>query len=145
LWLPSDAERLFPIRGLFDEGYHEKWITQPTHFVRFAVLLICVCGFVATFVLAQEKSDFPDRFDAFQAAPNSHKVLFENAFVRVLEVWTPVGTREPMHQNRWPSTFLTFDAGGRTTDGLCHRPDGTFREVPSTTSPVLDPPIWRVR
>jgi len=28
---------------------------------------------------AQDKSQFPDGFDAVQAAPNSHKVVFENA------------------------------------------------------------------
>ncbi len=35
-------------------------------------------------VYAQDKSGFPDGYDAVQAAPNSHKVIFENAVVRAL-------------------------------------------------------------
>ena len=38
------------------------------------------------YAYGQDKSGFPDGFDAVQAAPNSHKVIFENEFVRVLEV-----------------------------------------------------------
>ena len=60
----------------------------------------------------QNKSDFPDGYDAVQAAPNSHKVIFENAFVRVLQVTIPpAGTTEPMHHHRWPSFFLSWDTG----------------------------------
>src|SRR5208337_2045383 len=36
----------------------------------------------------KDKSSFPDGFDAVQAAPKSHRVILENAFVRVLEVST---------------------------------------------------------
>ena len=47
---------------------------------------------------AQSKEPFPDGYDAVVAAPKSHKVVFENAFVRVLEVTIPApGTTEPMH------------------------------------------------
>jgi hypothetical protein len=35
---------------------------------------------------AGDKPGFPEGFDAVQAAPGSHKVIFENALVRVLEV-----------------------------------------------------------
>jgi hypothetical protein len=49
---------------------------------------------------AQDKAGFPDGFDAVQAAPESHKVLFENTFVRVLQVQVAPGTREPMHHHR---------------------------------------------
>jgi hypothetical protein len=63
----------------------------------------------------QDKSGFPDGYDAVQAAPNSHKVIFENAFVRVLEVFVPApGTTEPMHHHRWPSFFLDWDTGDKT-------------------------------
>jgi hypothetical protein len=40
------------------------------------------------YAYGQDKSEFPDGFDAVQAAPNSHKVIFENEFVRVLEVYS---------------------------------------------------------
>jgi hypothetical protein len=59
------------------------------------------------YLLGQNKPGFPDGFDAVQVAPHSHRVLFENAFIRVLEVTVAPGTREPMHHHRWPSIFLT--------------------------------------
>jgi hypothetical protein len=53
---------------------------------------------------AGDVSGFPDGYDAVQAAPGSHKVIFENALVRVLEVTIPPnGQTEPMHHHRWPS------------------------------------------
>jgi hypothetical protein len=61
---------------------------------------------------AQSKPGFPEDFDAVQAAPESHKVLFENAFVRVLEVQVAPGVKEPMHHHRWRSIFLNWDVGG---------------------------------
>jgi hypothetical protein len=63
---------------------------------------------------AQDKTGFPDGFDAVEAAPQSHKVLFENAIVRVLQVEVAPGTKEPMHHHRWPSIFVIWDTGGRT-------------------------------
>jgi hypothetical protein len=49
---------------------------------------------------AQDKTGFPEGFDAVGAAPQSHKVLFENAIVRVLQVQVAPGTKEPMHHHR---------------------------------------------
>jgi len=47
---------------------------------------------------ASDASGFPDGYDAVQAAPDSHKVIFENALVRILEVTVPPnGQTEPMH------------------------------------------------
>jgi len=71
--------------------------------------IVAIVGFLTLFaghfyLYAQDKSEFPRRFDAVQAAPNSHKVVFENPFVRVLEVTVPAaGKTEPMHHHRWPS------------------------------------------
>ena len=44
--------------------------------------------------------------DAVVAAPNHHKVLFENENIRVLEVILPPGDEEPVHHHRWPSVFV---------------------------------------
>ena len=85
----------------------------------------------------QDKSDFPDGYDAVQAAPNSHKVIFENALVRVLEVTVPPpGSTEPMHHHRWPSFFLDWDTGGGSTHIRYHRPDGSVRDNPAVEEPV---------
>lgn len=114
-------------------------------------------AFIAAFVLVslvlgwhwyaygQDKSQFPAGFDAVQAAPNSHKVIFENGFVRVLEVTVPPsGSTEPMHHHRWPSFFLDWDTGGCTPQVRYHRGDGTVLDQPShCESP--HPGVWRVQ
>lgn len=90
----------------------------------------------------QEKSGFPDGFDAVQAAPASHKVVFENRFIRVLQVTLPsAGSAEPMHHHHWPSLFLGYDAGGRSAHIRYHTPDGRVRDQPSTDEPK-HPGIW---
>jgi hypothetical protein len=74
------------------EAWPRKW--------KFRIWVIASALFVlvgtARFLFAQDKSQFPDGFDAVEAAPNSHKVILENAFLR------------------WPSIFLNLDGGGRT-------------------------------
>ena len=78
------------------------------HKRKFALLTV---AFVFLFVwhfyaYGQDKAGFPDGFDAVQAAPNSHRVIFENEFVRVLEVTFPApGTTEPMHHHHGRGFF----------------------------------------
>jgi hypothetical protein len=96
------------------------------------------------YVYGQDKSGFPDGYDAVQAAPNNHKVIFDNALVRVLEVTEPVGTTVPMHHHRWPSFFLSWDTGGPTPHVRYHRADGSVRDSPSQQEPV-HPGTWSVQ
>jgi hypothetical protein len=49
---------------------------------------------------------WPDSLDAVEAAPDSHRVLFENDRVRAVEVVIPPGETEPRHTHRWPSVLL---------------------------------------
>ena len=60
--------------------------------------------------------------------PDSHKVLFENAFVRVVEGRVPAGGMEPKH--RHPNNVLVcladFDAQVRTL------PDGQWKRFHRT-------------
>jgi hypothetical protein len=84
-----------------------------------------------------DKSQFPEGYDAVQAAPDSHKIIFENAIVRVLEVpIPPVGKPEPMHHHRWVSVMLHWDTGGKSPHIHYHRPDGSVRDIPSKEMPV---------
>jgi hypothetical protein len=92
---------------------------------------------------AQDKTGFPEGFNAVEAAPQSHKVLFENAFVRVLQVRVAAGTKDPMHHHRWPSMFLVWDTGGRTDHIRITHSDGSVHDIPSRETPVL-PGSWRV-
>lgn len=102
--------------------------------------------FVGHFYLyGQDKSGFPDGYDAVQAAPKSHRVIFENALVRVLEVtMPPSGQTEPMHHHRWPSLFLDWDTGGPSPHIRYHRGDGTVAGQPSEQSPK-HPGHWSVQ
>jgi len=110
------------------------------------VLLAGISSFIGGFLRlsAQSKPGFPDSFDAVEVAPESHKVLFENASVRVLEVQVPPGVKEPTHHHRWPSIFLDWDAGGRTPHQRIYHVDGSVHDIPSQERPVV-PGTWRVK
>ncbi len=85
----------------------------------------------------QSVEGYPDGFDAAAVAPASHHVVFENKFIRVLQVTLPpVGHAEPMHFHRWPSLFLGYDTGGKTAHLRYHTPDGKVRDQPSINEPV---------
>jgi len=93
---------------------------------------------------AQDKPGFPEGYDAVQAAPKSHKVIFENAIVRVLEVTVPpAGETEPMHHHRWPGFFLNWDTGGRSPHIRYHTLDGV-KDVASRETAV-HPGNWSVQ
>ncbi len=93
---------------------------------------------------ARSKTDFPDGFDAVQAAPRSHLVLFENSFVRVLQVAVEPGMTVPWHHHRWPSLNVSWDTGGHTGHFRYHNADGTVRDIPSKDSPIVEPGRWRI-
>lgn len=99
------------------------------------VILLAPLGWY--FSHGQTQQSFPDGFDAVQAAPASHHVLFENAFVRVLQVTLPpAGQTEPMHHHRWPSMWVSYGTGGQTPHIRYHTPDGKVRDQPSRNEPV---------
>ena len=66
--------------------------------------------------------------DALVAAPQHHKILFENDEVRVLDVTIPPNTREPLHSHRYPSVLYFVEPA----HVIEHRADGTSqdRDVP---------------
>jgi hypothetical protein len=101
-----------------------------------ALALSVTCAW-QVLAMSEGKSDFPDGGDAVQAAPESHKIIFENAIVRVLEVpIPPVGKPEPMHHHRWPSLMLHWDTGGKSPHIRYHRSDGSVRDIPSKDTPI---------
>lgn len=56
-----------------------------------------------------DPSTWDPALDAVVAAPDHHRVLFENENLRVLEVTLRPGDTEPLHHHRWPSVFV-FDS-----------------------------------
>jgi predicted metal-dependent enzyme (double-stranded beta helix superfamily) len=81
---------------------------------RMANVVLVVGALSAGFLLGQTKTNFdkwwtPEN-DALIAAPQNHKLLFENDEVRVLEVTVPPGVREPLHTHRYPSVLYYISA-----------------------------------
>jgi hypothetical protein len=62
----------------------------------------------------------PESFDGPIAAPEHHKVIFENEQVRIMEFRVQPGETVPVHTHRWStinyvlslSDFLSYDADG---------------------------------
>ena len=52
--------------------------------------------------------EWPGFLDALVAAPNHHKLLFENERVRVLETRIAAGDRTPVHTHRWSSALYVL-------------------------------------
>lgn len=72
-----------------------------------------------------------DPLDPVRVAPDTHKVAFENAFVRVLEVHIPPGSIEPRHRHpHGLSVYFTDWSAKVTVDGkeaqVNQRKTGTF-------------------
>jgi quercetin dioxygenase-like cupin family protein len=89
-----------------------------------AGLVIAVTAFVRT----QSKDD---PLDAVRAAPDTHKIAFENTFVRVLDVHVPPGSIEKRHHHpHGLSVYYTDWTVKVTVDGrtpeVNQRKAGTF-------------------
>jgi len=63
---------------------------------------------------------WPGNLDGVKAAPETHKVIFENEHVRVLEVTIPPHSKEPVHTHCLPSTLYFQQIG----DIIVRDPDG---------------------
>jgi len=58
----------------------------------------------------------PQNLDPLKVAADSHKLVFENTFVRVLETKVPVGKTEPLHQHPRRVVVYLSDFHTRTTE-----------------------------
>ena len=63
---------------------------------------------------------WPGNLDGVKAAPETHKVIFENEHVRVLQVTIPPHSKEPVHTHCLPSTLYIQQIG----DIIVGDPDG---------------------
>ncbi len=53
-----------------------------------------------------DPASWDPKLDAVAAAPDHHKVIFENEQLRVLDVTLEPNDEEPLHHHRWPSVFV---------------------------------------
>ena len=105
---------------------------------KFVLLAGTLC---TAFLLGQNSSNFdkwwtPEN-DALIAAPQNHKLLFENDEVRVLEVTVPPGVREPLHAHRYASVLYYVSSAhmkeyspGLPTVDRAHKKDGDVIFLP---------------
>lgn len=70
-----------------------------------------------------DPSRWDPRFEALHAATHNHRVIFENADMRVLSVTVAPGEVEAAHHHPWPSV-LVIDSLPRITDH-----DASGREI----------------
>ena len=54
---------------------------------------------------------WPDALDALTAAPESHRLLFENDVTRVLEARIGPGEITQVHTHRWPAVLYVLSLG----------------------------------
>jgi len=59
----------------------------------------------------KERWTWPESLDALEAAPESHRLLFENDVVRVLEVSIGPDHTTPVHTHRWPAVLYLLSFG----------------------------------
>ena len=52
-----------------------------------------------------ERVEWPGHLDAVLAAPEHHVLLFENEWVRVLDISVPPGHTVALHTHCWPGTL----------------------------------------
>jgi predicted metal-dependent enzyme (double-stranded beta helix superfamily) len=78
---------------------------------------------------------WPLELDALIAAPHSHRLLFENDRVRVLEIVIEPGTREPQHTHQWPSVMIV----DRPARIRYYEHDALTFESPASAPPPLGP------
>jgi mannose-6-phosphate isomerase-like protein (cupin superfamily) len=84
----------------------------------FSALFTCIALGQSTAPVSSDKDDrsketcpWPANLDAVKAAPETHKVIFENEHVRVLEVTIAPHSKEPIHAHCWPSTLYVQQGG----------------------------------
>ena len=70
-------------------------------------LMLCALLVAAAVVLVRTQSA-GDALDPLRVAPDTHKLAFENTFLRILEVRVPPGKTEPRHRHpRGLSVYFT--------------------------------------
>jgi hypothetical protein len=81
---------------------------------RIANVVLVVGALSAAFLLGQTAANFDKWWtpgnDALAAAPQNHRLLFENDAVRVLAVTIQPGVREPLHTHPYPSVLCYISA-----------------------------------
>lgn len=86
---------------------------------------------------------WPTELDALTAAPENHKLLFENDRVRVLDTFIRPGQTTPLHTHCWPATLYILSAGDfiRRDESGAITLDSRSSQPLSTGSALWIPPL----
>lgn len=82
--------------------------------------------------------------DALTAAPQNHRLLFENEAVRVLDTFVRPGQTVPLHTHQWPSTNYLLnwsDFIRRDSDQTVLLDSRSLSPKPATGSAFWGPPL----
>ena len=82
--------------------------------------------------------------DALTAAPQNHRLLFENEAVRVLGTFVRPGQTVPLHTHQWPSTNYLLcwsDFIRRDSDRAVLLDSRSLSPKPATGSAFWGPPL----
>jgi len=82
--------------------------------------------------------------DALTAAPQNHRLLFENEAVRVLDTFVRPGQTVPLHTHQWPSTNYLLcwsDFIRRDSDRAVLLDSRSLSAKPATGSAFWGPPL----
>lgn len=92
-------------------------------------------------VLAQIGTEpLPESLEALAAAPENHRVLFEDENLRLLEITVEPGATEPMHGHKWPAVTIEDSVAA----GQEIRADGTVVDCGrvSADAPYPQVTVW---
>ena len=95
---------------------------------------------MASPVTAPAPWPWPDSLDALAAAPEHHRLLFEDARVRVIDTRIPPGERTAVHTHRYPSILYIVSAG----DFLRYDAEGNVITDSRALPPQVAPSAFRV-
>jgi len=85
------------------------------------------------------KWTWPDSLDAVKAAPENHKVVYEDSTVRILQVLLDGHKEEPVHTHKWKSImWITKPAVPCTIYQYNLDKNGKFMATDSVTVPHMD-------
>jgi hypothetical protein len=81
---------------------------------------------------------WPAELDALVASAEHHKLLFENQFVRVLEVRILPGEKTNIHTHQWPATIYSLSRSAF----IRHDPEGRILLQSGNMEAPFAPAFW---
>ena len=105
--------------------------------IKILINMLCLSLF-SSYNIAEEAWPWPDTMESTTAASESHKVLYEDDEIRILEVQVLEGEKEAMHSHKLPSVVIIDSLPDSFVDTFI---DGRSRTKNTATKTKLFPII----